>query len=63
MFRKWRQKRTEMAAEAIEVPRGALFLQLMDDGYSPKEAGVVAKASHPFLVQAPEDRAFGAVTE
>jgi hypothetical protein len=58
MFRKWRQKRNEMAAEAIEVPRGALFLQLMDDGYSPKEAGVVAKASHPFLVQAPEDRAF-----
>lgn len=55
MFRKWREK----AAEATDIPRTAVFLELLDDGYSAKEAGLVAKACHPFLGQAkPRGRPF-----
>lgn len=58
MFRKLREKQAAMAAASTDVPRAALFLKLLDEGYSSNEAGVVAKACHPFLGQQPNNRPF-----
>lgn len=59
MFRKLRERQAEMSAAVVDVPRGAMFIKLMEeDNYSAKEAAVFAKACHPFLGQQPNSRPF-----